>query len=286
MEVSPAWSSEAEGTAEERAPVPLRNPLSDEFDTLRPSLLPGLLLAAQHNLRHGAQEVFLFEAGYAHSRPGEGLPEDRLMVAGVMLGSRWSRVWNADPALAVDFFSAKGAVETLARALGAGVPEARPADHPAFHPGRSAWLSLGEERLGMVGELHPTVGAGLDLPRGVFLFDLDAEALLRHTQGAVQYERPSRFPPALRDLAVIVERTAPSGGIERCLRESLGEWAREVRLFDVYSGKGVPEGKVSLAYALELGAPDRTLTDAEVEARLNAARERLRAAFGAEFRGG
>jgi phenylalanyl-tRNA synthetase beta chain len=280
LEQSPVWSAEGDG-----APVPLRNPLSEEFDTLRPSLLPGLLLAMQHNLRRGVRDVYLFEAGYCHSRAGEGEPQNRLLVAGVLLGSRWSEVWNADKALAADFFTAKGTVESMASGLGLGALEASPTEPRAFHPGRTAELSVKGERLGVVGELHPDVAAALDLPRGVYAFELDGEALLRHCQEDLRYEAPSRFPRALRDLAVVVDRTAPSGEIARILTEEMGEYGRSVRLFDVYAGKPLPEEKVSLAFALELGAPDRTLTDEEVDSRLTRARERLQRELGAEFRG-
>jgi phenylalanyl-tRNA synthetase beta chain len=286
LEVSPVWPA----SSGEASPVPLRNPLSEEFDTLRPSLMPGLLLAVQHNLRHGIRDIYLFEAGYGHSRTGEGLPEDCLLIAGVMLGSRWSGVWNAGHpegvrALAADFYSAKGAVEGLVRGLGIGRTAAEPAAHPAFHPGRSAWLYAGEERLGIVGELHPEIAAALDLPRGVYLFELDGEVLLRRATEERQYQAPSRYPRARRDIAVVVDITVPAGGIERVLAEEMGEQARSVRLFDVYTGKPLPEGKVSLAFGLEFGAEDRTLTDEEVDARLEAARQRLRREFDADFRG-
>lgn len=277
---SPAWEG---GSG---SPVSLRNPLSEEFDTLRPSLLPGLLQAAAYNLRHGVRDVFLYEAGYGHRRQTQdGEPQHRFLVAGLLLGSRWASTWNADRHLVTDFFAARGAVEGLIAALGAGRITAVPAEHSAFHPGRSAWLDVAGSRLGLVGELHPTVATGLDLPRGVYLFELDGDLLLQREGGALRYAPPTRFPCALRDLALVVDHTVASARIEEILRESLGAWGRSVRLFDVYTGSPLPEDRVSLAYALELGADDRTLTDAEVDARITAARERLRTELGAEFRG-
>jgi len=176
-------------------------------------------------------------------------------------------------------------VEALARALGIRELGAEPADHPAFHPGRSAWLSVGSTRLGIVGELHPEVAEALDLPRGVYAFELDGYELLQlRSTDEVRYASPSRFPRALRELAVVFETKGPSAKIEAILREVTGEWNHGIRLFDAYSGKGVTDGKVSLAYALELGAEDRTLTDEEVESRLETARQRLTAELGAEFR--
>lgn len=287
LEVSPVWP----GVAEARS-VPLRNPLSEEFAVLRPSLIPGLIASVQHNLRRGIQDVYLFEAGWAHSQVGESGPQDRPLISGVLLGSRWSGVWNADKQGAADFYTAKGAVEAVVRAIGISCLEAEPAGRtntegqaPTFHPGRCAWLSIAGERVGVVGELHPKTADALDLPRGVYAFELDGEILLKHSTDERRYEPPSRYPRALRDLAVVVDSTVASAGIERILRESVGEWARSVRLFDVYAGKPLPEGKVSLAFALELGADDRTLQDAEVDERLQSARERLVNELGAEFRG-
>jgi phenylalanyl-tRNA synthetase beta chain len=279
LSVSPVWPGEGGKAAS------LRNPLSEEFDTLRPSLLPGLLMAAQHNLRHGTRDINLFESGYGTTRIAEGAPQHRMLISGLLLGSRWSDVWNPDKQGAADFFSAKGTVEALCRGLGVPTLDAERVEHPSFHPGRSAWLSIAGERVGIVGELHPTTAAGLDLPRGVFVFELDGQRLLELRNQEWRYEAPSRFPRALRDLAVVVDDTVPSGGIEQVLRECVGEWGRSVRLFDVYTGKPLPEGKVSLAYALELGADDRTLQDDEVESRLSTARERLKTEYGAEFRG-
>jgi phenylalanyl-tRNA synthetase beta chain len=263
--------------------VPLRNPLSVEFNILRPSLLPGLLQAALHNTRHGSRDIHLFEVGYANVQIEGGLPDYRLMVGGLLLGSRWGEAWNADRRWATDFYAAKGTVEALASGLRLSELSAQGAEHPAFHPYRTAWLSAGGERIGIVGELHPDVSAALDLPRGVYLFELDGEKLLE-AAGERRYQPPSRFPRALRDVAVVVDREVPSGSIERLLREVLGGWGESVRLFDVYTGEKLPEGKVSLAYALELGAEDRTLTDEEVEERLQAAIQRLKAELGAELR--
>jgi len=283
LETSPVWPG-----GEGAEPVPLRNPLSEEFGLLRSSLLPGLLAAAGYNLRHGASDVYLFESGWVHSRTSETAHQDRLLVAGLLLGSRWSGMWNAEKQPA-DFYMAKGVVEALTHTFDMEVRTLERPDHPAFHPGRSAWISADAYRIGIVGELHPDVAAALDLPRGVYVFELDGNQLCWNMVSGRdcgrEYEAPSRYPRALRDLAVVVAQDVPSVDIEVVLWRSMGEYARNVRLFDVYAGKPLAEGKVSLAYALELGAEDRTLTDVEVDSRIAAARERLQAQFGAEFRG-
>ena len=118
----------------------LRNPLSEEWAVLRPSLLPGLLQSAVYN-RHRAQaDLLLFEVGWVHSQPaGADAPADRLMVAGVMSGSRWGATWNLPKELAVvDFYAAKGAVEAIARDFGLPPLGWSRSEHPALHPGRAA----------------------------------------------------------------------------------------------------------------------------------------------------
>jgi phenylalanyl-tRNA synthetase beta chain len=125
----------------------------------------------------------------------------------------------------------------------------------------------------------------MDLPRGVYVLECDVDALLAARRPAGRYQPPSRFPSALRDLALLVDTGVTAAQVEAILRAELGDWLRSLRVFDVYRGKPLPEDRLSLAFALRLGLPDRTLTDAEVDARLARATERLRAELGAEVRG-
>lgn len=279
LEYSPVWPQQPEAAR----PVGLLNPLSEEFDTLRPGLLPGLLQAALLNLRRGRRDVFLFEVGYAHAALA-GSPCDRLLVSGLLLGSRWSHTWNPPQGVATDFFAARAAAAALPNALRMSSLAAERAAVPALHPGRAAWLLHGGTRVGVVGELHPEVAVACDAPRGIYVFELDAETLLAQGVGEYRVRPPSRFPLALRDLALVVPVEVPAFAVEQVLRESLGDMALEVRLFDAYSGSPLPPDRVSLAYALELGADDRTLTDKEIDERLAVARERLAHELGAELR--
>jgi phenylalanyl-tRNA synthetase beta chain len=279
---SPAWPGV------EAQPITVRNPLSEEYDTLRPSLLPGLLAALRWNLRHGVANAFLFETGWAHVRrageAGGAVPETRLLAAAVLHGSRWADIWNPPPA-AADFYTARGIVEELASALRLPPLAVAAGGGPGLHPGRSARFLLNGAVIAAAGELHPEVSARIDLPRGVYALECDVDALLAARRPAGRYEAPSRFPLALRDLAILVATSVTAAQVEAVLRAELGDWLRGLRVFDVYRGKPLPEDQVSLAFALRLGLPDRTLTDDEVDARLARARERLRAELGAELRG-
>ena len=264
--------------------VALRNPLSDDLELLRPSLLPGLFALAQHNLRRGLGDVFLYEVGRGHMRDGAAEPEEHVLVSGLICGNRLSHSWNAGRDRA-DFYTARGAVEALMTGLACPRAEFTRADHPAFHPGRSAWIKSGATSFGIVGEIHPDVAAAWDLPADVYAFEVDAEFLMGSADGDRRYAPPSRFPLALRDLAFLVNTDTPAESLCRVFVEELGDWCRGARLFDVYDGKSLPPGKVSLGFALQIGSDDRTLTDVEVEARLRSVIERVGREFGAELRG-
>jgi phenylalanyl-tRNA synthetase beta chain len=276
---SPAWPAPA-------GPATLRNPLSEEYNTLRPSLLPGLLLGVLYNIRRDQEEVFLFEVGWAHAHPEDRGERDRLIVAGVMAGSRWAGAWNTDrEKTAADFYACKGVVEAIAADLGLGPLQLARTQHPAFHPGRAADVRVGDLLLGTLGELHPEVGARLELPPRLQMFELDAQALLPYAEETRRYRAPSRFPAVRRDLAVVVDRTVEAEALRATIAAADPQLVREVRLFDLYSGRPLPEEKVSLAFAVQLESEERTLTDAEVDAVLARAREALAQRFRAEFRG-
>jgi phenylalanyl-tRNA synthetase beta chain len=280
---SPVWPLSA---GEPHGPVLLRNPLSDEYNALRPSLLPGLLQAARHNLNHGQHDVFLFEVGWAHTVPEGTTERDRVLAAGLLLGNRWADVWNAGgERAAADYYDCKGVVEALVADFHLCEMSFARTSHPAFHPGRSAALKVGAQTLAALGELHPEVAEALELPRGILLFELDAQSLLEDFERLPKYQPPSRFPTVNRDLAVVVDKSTESAAVREAIRGVAPALIREVRLFDVYTGRPLPENRVSLAFGLRLGSEDRTLTDAETDEILQRAREELSRRFAAEFRG-
>jgi phenylalanyl-tRNA synthetase beta chain len=298
LEVSPAWPWTEPGRApDERhgaqngrpapagGPVLLRNPLSEEVNALRPSLLPGLLTAARTNSRR-SPDLFFFEVGWVHSRPRERGERDRLLVAGLMAGTRLGGSWNVDrEQSSVDFYACKAVVEGIGVDLALKGLRFQRASHPAFHPGRAADVALDGQHLGTLGELHPEVAALLDLPGQLFVFELDAQGMLPHAERSPQYSAQSRYPAVLRDLAVVVDREIEAESVRAAVAAIDPQLVRDVRLFDVYAGKPLPEGKVSLAVALQLAAEDRTLTDAEADSVMTRARAELTRRFGAEFRG-
>ncbi len=252
------------------APVALINPLSAEQSVMRTSLLSGLLENLSRNVRHQVERVALYETGRAYFRDPKGgqgqHPAAREVprVAGLVWGLRAGRAWTQKDAR-MDFYDAKGAVEAVLHAL--HVEEARfvPAEAPAWHPRACAQVLLADgTALGYVGEVHPRVTKALDLPQGVFAFELDTEPLYAGARLVPSYRSVARYPAVLRDLAVVVPVELRNDEVRRVILEVGGTLVEDALIFDVYTGKPIPEGKKNLAYAIRYRSAERTLTDAEV----------------------
>ncbi|XXF81217.1 phenylalanine--tRNA ligase subunit beta [Myxococcaceae bacterium GXIMD 01537] len=251
-------------------PVALINPLSVEQSVMRTSLLPGLLENLSRSVRHQVERVAIYETGRAYFQDPEGgrgqRPATREVarVAGLVWGSRHGRMWTEKDARA-DFFDAKGAVEAVLRALRVEGVRFATSESPEYHPRATASVALTDGTvLGRVGELHPRVTKALGLPEGVFAFELDTAPLYAAARLAPEYHSLPRFPAVLRDLAVVVPVELQNDEVRRVIREVGGPLVEEAWIFDVYTGKPIPEGRKNLAYAIRYRSPERTLTDAEV----------------------
>lgn len=267
-----------------RALVPLRNPMGEDHTHLRTTLLPGLLNAARANVARAVTDIRLFELGRTFHAGAGGVTEP-LRLAILMTGTTHEGAWNLPAeAVAIDFFALKGVVEALLRDLHIDDVSFVAARAPWLHAGRTAELIAGGRALGMLGELHPDVAARYDLPAAVYLAHLDAEALLEGAAVTPRFRPVGRFPPVRRDVAVAIARDIPSAQVEQVIREAAGVWLESVGLFDVYEGAPVPPGQRSLAYALTFRAEDRTLAAEEVETRMRAIHDALRARLRAKIR--
>lgn len=243
-----------------RSAVEVANPMSEEERLLRTTLLPGLLHATRHNLARGAAGAALFEVARAYLPTSELLPQEPTMLGGVFAGSRREAAWDA-PAAKWDFFAVKGIVTALLRSLHVTSPEFTPVGDLPFHPTRAARLTWGETTLGVLGEVHPEVCDQFDISRGTIAFEFGLGALLAALPGRPAAGALPRFPAVLIDLAVVVDAAQEAGAVTDAIRAAGAPETTNVRLFDVYQGPQVPEGKKSLAFALELRVADRTLTD-------------------------
>jgi phenylalanyl-tRNA synthetase beta chain len=256
-----------------RAVVTLENPLSEAQSILRPTILTSLLDAARHNVARGMPDVGLFESGTVYRAADELADEHHAL--GVLCTGRGAET---------GFFYVKGILEAVLSAL--RVDWSVEADQwPFLHPGRSAAVRVGGERVGFVGEVHPLVTRSWEIDQTASAFAVDLGKLAAAAPEVTTYRDLTSFPSLRQDLAVVVDAGVRAADVLAAVREAGGELLAGAEVFDVYTGEQVGEGRVSLALHLEFRAPDRTLSDedvAPVHERIVAA---LREGLGGELRG-
>lgn len=261
----------------------VENPLSEDQSVLRPLLLPGLLDAAKRNAAHGRPGVALFESAhvYAPDAPltspfkSGATPAQEHQNLAVLMTEASSAGWRSE-ARPADFFAAKALLEAL---LAAADLEwtVTPGGPPFLHPGRCASVVAPDgAELGWLGELHPLVAEAWELPGTAAGFELDVDAVLALTAGRVAtHSDVTTFPAVLQDIAVVIAEDVTAAAVEGAVRAGGGKLLHSVRVFDLYRGEQVGDGRKSLALRLEFRAPDRTLTDEEVTKRRTAIEARL-----------
>ncbi|MCG3643531.1 phenylalanine--tRNA ligase subunit beta [Pseudomonas putida] len=246
-------------------PLLLANPISSDMAAMRASLWPGLVKALQHNLNRQQDRVRLFESGLRFVGQLGDL-QQQPMIAGVITGSRLPEGW-ANGRDGVDFFDVKADVEALLGYSGALSDFTFSASkHPALHPGQTAAIERDGKLVGYLGAIHPELAKALGLDRPVFLFEL---VLGDVVEGRLpKFSELSKFPETRRDLALIAGRDVASSAVLELIRDNAGEWLTDLRLFDVYQGKGIDPDRKSLAVGLTWQHPSRTLNDDEVNTTL------------------
>jgi phenylalanyl-tRNA synthetase beta chain len=265
--------------------ISLANPISQERQVLRQSLLPSLLETLSTNRRY-RQRMALFEIGRVYwPQAGEELPLEQRYLGIAVTGPLLPRSWHdADEPPRFGWTHLKGIIDILMQRL--DVPQVRfvAATHATLHPARTTALSIGGEPLGIAGGVHPQVCERFDLAdQSVAMLELNLDLLLAHRQPR-RYQPISRFPAVLEDVALVVDDDLPAQAVEDAICAAGGEWLREVTLFDLYVGEPIPAGKKSLAYALTFQADDRSLTEDEVRVLYRRIQERTAAELGAAMR--
>ena len=264
--------------------IPLANPLSSEMSVMRTTLWPGLLNALKHNVNRQQHRVRLFETGLRFIPGGDASGVNAIaqeaMFSGVICGDVHDEQWS-EQSRKVDYFDIKSDIETLL-SFSAVNTVFEAAGHPALHPGQSACIKQGEEVVGWVGALHPEVQKALDIDPRVFVFELKQSAILSNNIPA--FSPLSRFPEVRRDLAILIDEKTPVADILAAIDESSSDLVKETQLFDIYTGKGVEEGRKSIAFGLILQEFSRTLTDNEVDAEIENIVSTLNQQFAATLR--
>jgi phenylalanyl-tRNA synthetase beta chain len=247
--------------------VKLLNPLIDEHSVMRTTLLPGLLetSARNANFRVFNQRIFELRRVYL-VKPEHDSPCEPLVLGGLISGLRNPEGWNQGKGEA-DFFDAKGVVENILDALKVPAVKFEPRDiEPFYHPGKACTIFAAGERIGSIGEIHPTVQENYAIEKPVYYFELEMGRLILLVRETTPITAPSRFPDASRDIAMLLPDAVSADSINDCISTLKIKEIEEVSLFDLYKGEHIPEGHKSIAIRVRYRLPDRTLTDEEVSA--------------------
>ena len=277
--VEEAWESDFAANA---APIRLANPIASQMSVMRSTLIGGLVANVATNLKRKQNRVRLFETGRCFFRDAQGQPvkgfRQPWKIAGLAYGGALPEQW-ATPTRQVDFYDIKGEVESL---LVPAVARYEKTTHPALHPGRSARVLVDGEEIGFLGELHPQWLQEYDLPLAPVVFELDLDALTR--AHLPKYAEVSKQPAAFRDLAIVVDQKLELQAIFDGLLANRPAIVQDVRLFDIFTGKGIEQGKKSLAFRIVMQDTQRTLQDTEVDAAIQQLVTYLHQAFSAQLR--
>lgn len=262
--------------------VALANPIASDMSVMRTTLWSGLLPTIRYNLNRQQNRVRLFETGLNFIPSGESL-EQSSMMAGAITGSRDPESWvaNQDD---VDFFDIKGDVEALLQ-LGhvGGQFDFVAGEHPALHPGQTARIERNGQLVGYLGQVHPSVQKALDLSQPVFVFEVNLNQVLEDELPA--FKGISKFPEVRRDLALIVDEKISAGSLSSTVRETAGSNLVDLKVFDVYQGKGIENNRKSVALGLTFRDSSRTLTEDEINVSVESVVKALQAQYSASLRG-
>lgn len=263
-----------------RISTTILNPLGEDFSVMRTTVLPSMLDNLAHNHAHRNPTASLYELGTIYTptvKDGKADPDVLPHEEKILTLGSYGRL---------SFFQFKGAIEALLRELNIkGASFAPEKANPSYHPGRCAKVLIDGKEIGVFGTIHPTVAARYGLSGEVLAAELQMDALLAAIDPEKLYHPLPKFPASTRDIAVLVDDAVPAASMQAAVEKAAGKLLESVKLFDVYKGKGIPEGKKSVAYSLSLRAPDRTLTDEECDKAMRAAISALETEFGAQLRG-
>ena len=238
----------------------VENPISQNMNVMRTSLLPGLLDTLSYNMNQGSESLKIFEIGSVFSKKGSNKIKEREVVGGLIIGIEGKDNWSGSNKQ-LDFFDLKGNLEMA-------LPELskfsfKREQVPFLHPGKTAALYKGQKKVGYIGTVNPKLLDKLDVKGDVNFFEFSLDEI--SDKKNIKFKKFSRFPLAQRDLSFVVDEEITSSSIKDAILSKAGSNLKEINLFDIYMGKGIAKGKKSLTYSLNWQAVNRTLTDDEVD---------------------
>lgn len=280
--VEETWEADFAANVAEAELIRLANPIASQMAVMRSTLFGGLISNLITNLKRKQTRVRLFEVGRTFHRDAAASRVNGFRqpwkLAGLAFGGALPEGWGSG-ARRVDFYDVKGDIEAL---LAPAVLRFEKLAHPALHPGRAARILFDGRDIGCLGEVHPEWVQKYDLPLAPVVFELDFDAVKAANVPA--YAEVSKFPPVIRDLAIVVDQNAVLQTLIDGLKGQVSDLIQDIQLFDVYVGKGVPENKKSLAFRVVMQDTQRTLQDSEVDAAMQQLVSCFERAFGAQLR--
>ena len=258
-----------------RNSMKILNPLGEDTSIMRTTTLPSMLeiLTRNYNFRNKSAKLYELGRTYFAKNDGSGMANEPKVLS---LGA-----YGAD----MDFFALKGAVETILAGLRiTGVTYVAESGNPSYHPGRCAKVYCGETLLGTLGQIHPHVAENYGVDCELYAAELSFDALYASMGGKAVYQPLPKFPAVTRDIAVVCDAAVTVGALEDCIRRGAHGLLKSVTLFDIYTGTGIPEGKKSVAFNLELRSDERSLTAEEADADVKSILDLLGTELGAVLR--
>ena len=254
-----------------RDSLKILNPLGEDTSIMRTTTLPSMLEILTRNYNFRNKSAKLYELGRAYFKRADGLADEPKVLT---LGAYGD---------GVDFFSLKGAVETVLKQLRIeNVRFTADSENPSYHPGRCAKVYCGNRLLGTLGQIHPHVAANYGVDTELYAAELRFDALYESRGAQPVYHPLPKFPAVTRDIAVVCDKAVPVGALEDAIRKGAKGLLKEVDLFDIYTGVGIAPGKKSVAFSLTLRSDDRSLTAEEADADVQSILDALKQECGAE----
>ena len=264
-------------TLDEFEELKLLDPITEERNTLRYSMIPSLYKIYEYNTARNQKDISIFEIGKGFYKKGEIYGEDTKLCA-LMTGKYYLELNNTRE---VDFYTIKGVTEELLDYLGyAGRYSFTKAEMPQeLHPGQSAYINVNGTNVGIIGKIHPKITSS-----DVFVMEINLDELFKKKVGKMKYKEISKFPSIQKDIALLVNKDIDSKEIEKVIKSAGGSMLTNIEVFDVYTGKGILDDKKSIAYSLTFSDMKKTLTDEEINALMNKIIEAAEKKLGAELR--
>ncbi|MFT8315770.1 MAG: phenylalanine--tRNA ligase subunit beta [Clostridium sp.] len=238
-----------------RKAVAIRNPLGEDYSIMRTITVPSMMEALARNYSRNNEIVRLFELGrvYIPKEEADKIPEEKNVITIGMYGK-------------ADYLDLKGVVENLLETLGIkGVSFERESENPSYHPGKTAQVTMKNKVIGILGEIHPDVASNYDVDINCYVAEIDFDFLIENAVIERKYKALPKFPAVTRDMALILDEAILVQQIEDIISKKGGNIVESFKLFDIYKGKQIPEGKKSVAYSITYRSENKTLTDKEVD---------------------